>query len=93
MCMICRGLKNHKLTIEDAQEKYEEFVELELIDEDHQEVVEELIAEAEEEAYYWSSAKKDYLVQQDDFNEEDLDEDVANDEFLDERDEDDFEES
>lgn len=93
MCMICRGLKNHKLTIEDAQEKYEEFVELELIDEDHQEVVEELIAEAEEEAYYWSSAKKDYLVQQDDFNEEDLDEDVANDEFLDERDEDDFEEN
>jgi hypothetical protein len=52
MCMICRGLKNHKLSIEEAQEKYEEFVEMELIDEDHQEEVEELIAEAEEKRLF-----------------------------------------
>ena len=46
MCMICRGLKNNKMTIEQAEEKYQEFLELDLLDEDHQEVVEELIAEA-----------------------------------------------
>lgn len=92
MCMICRGLKNNKLSIEEAIEKYEEFIELELLDEDHQEKVESLIAEAEEEAYYWSSAKKDYLIQQDDFDEDDLlEEELANDEYLREKEDDDYE--
>ncbi len=59
MCMICRGLKNHKLTVEEAEEKYQEFLELDLLDEDHQEVVEELIAEALDDLAYWDLAKKD----------------------------------
>ena len=92
MCMVCRGLKNNKLSLEEAIEKYEEFIELDLLDEDHQEKVESLIAEAEEEAYYWSSAKKDYLIQQDDFNENDLlEEELANDEYLREKEDEDYE--
>ena len=59
MCMICRGLKNHKMTIEEAEEKYQEFLELDLLDEDHQEKVEELIAEAADELAYWDLAKRD----------------------------------
>jgi len=59
MCMICRGLKNHKMTIEEAEEKYQEFLELDLLDEDHQEKVEELIAEAADELTYWDLAKRD----------------------------------
>lgn len=83
MCMICRGLKNNKMTLEEAMDKYEEFIELELIDEDHQEKIESLIAEAEEDAYYWRSAKKDYLASQDDYDEEEfLKEEMANDEYL-----------
>jgi len=61
MCMICRGLKNNKLSLQEAIDKYEEFLDLDLLDEDHQEIVEELIAEAEEEEYYWSSAKRDVM--------------------------------
>lgn len=81
--MICRGLKNNKMTLEEAMDKYDEFIELELIDEDHQEKVENLIAEAEEDAYYWRSAKKDYLAAQDDFDEEEfIKEEMANDEFV-----------
>jgi len=59
MCMICRGLKNHKMSIEEAEEKYQEFLELDLLDEDHQEKVEELIAEAADELAYWDLAKRD----------------------------------
>jgi molybdopterin converting factor small subunit len=59
--MICRGLKNNKLSLQEAIDKYEEFLDLDLLDEDHQEIVEELIAEAEEEEYYWSSAKRDVM--------------------------------
>lgn len=58
MCMICKGLTRNKFTPEEAREKLEEFVDLELLDEDHQEIVENLIAEAEEEEYYWASAKR-----------------------------------
>ena len=61
MCMICKGLTRNKFTPEDAREKLEEFVDLELLDEDHQEIVESLIAEAEEEEYYWISAKQNTL--------------------------------
>lgn len=89
--MICRGLKNGKLSLDEAREKYDEFIELELIDEDHQEKVEELIAEAEEEAFYWSSAKKDfYMAQDDDFTDEDLLDENLNDQILDEQ-QDDYE--
>lgn len=57
MCMICKGLESGKLAPEDAREKLEEFVELDLLDEEHQEIVEAHIAEIEEEEYYWASAK------------------------------------
>jgi len=58
MCMICKGLERGKFTPEEAREKLEEFVDLELLDEDHQEEVESLIAETEEEEYYWATAQK-----------------------------------
>lgn len=61
MCLICRGLKNHKMSIEEAEERYQEFLELDLLDEDHQEKVEELIAEAADELAYWDLAKRDVL--------------------------------
>jgi hypothetical protein len=69
--MICRGLKNNKMTVEQAEEKYQEFLELDLLDEDHQEIVEELISEALDELAYWDLAKKD--IYRKDF-EDDLDE-------------------
>ena len=47
-------------------EKLEEFVELDLIDEEHQEVLESMIAEAQDEEYYWASAKKDAAKEYDD---------------------------
>lgn len=70
MCMICSGLKNNKLSIEQAKDKYEEFLELDLIDEDHQEEIESLLSEAENDQFYWSSAKKDYLRSRQDYEEE-----------------------
>lgn len=60
--MICRGLKNHKMTVEDAEKKYQEFLDLDLLDEEHQEVVEELLAEAQEDLTYWSLAKRAALI-------------------------------
>jgi len=89
MCMICRGLKNNKLSLQEAIEKYEEFLDLDLLDEDHQEKVEELIAEAEEEEYYWSSAKRDVMrleMEDDIIDQEDLlseDNDLEDDEDYD----------
>lgn len=59
MCMICKGLQKGKFSPEEAMQKLEEFVDLDLIDEDHQEELESLIAEAQDEEYYWASAKKD----------------------------------
>ena len=59
MCMICKGLEKGKFSPEEAMQKLEEFVDLDLIDEDHQEILESLIAEAQDEEYYWASAKKD----------------------------------
>lgn len=59
MCMICKGLERGKFTPEEAAEKLEEFVDLDLLDEDHQEKVEALISEMEEEEYYWSNATRD----------------------------------
>lgn len=59
MCMICKGLERGKFSPEDARDKLEEFVDLDLLDEDHQEEVEMLISEIEEDEYYWSTAKKD----------------------------------
>ena len=73
MCMICRGLNNNKLSLQEAIEKYEEFLDLDLLDEEHQEIVEELIAEAEEEEFYWSYAKRDALRK--DLEDEDIFED------------------
>lgn len=74
MCMICRGLKNNKITVEQAEEKYQEFLELDLLDEDHQEVVEELIAEALDDLAYWDLAKKDLYRKdfEDDMDENEL---------------------
>lgn len=72
MCMICRGLKNHKMSVEEAEERYQEFLELDLLDEEHQEKVEELIAEAADELAYWDLAKKDVLREA--YGDEDIDE-------------------
>ena len=72
MCLICRGLKNHKMSIEEAEERYQEFLELDLLDEEHQEKVEELIAEAADELAYWDLAKKDVLREA--YGDEDIDE-------------------
>ena len=76
MCLICRGLKNHKMSIEEAEERYQEFLELDLLDEEHQEKVEELIAEAADELAYWDLAKKDVLREaygeDEDFDENEL---------------------
>jgi len=81
--MICNGLKRNKLTVKEAQEKYEEFLDLDLIDEDHQEEVEELIAEHEESEFYWSSAQKDYMRGKEDYNDDiAFDDDLANDDDL-----------
>lgn len=66
MCMICKGLQKGKFSPEEAMQKLEEFVDLDLIDEDHQEELESLIAEAQDEEYYWSSAKKDATREYDD---------------------------
>lgn len=69
MCMICKGLKNNKLSVEEAREKYEEMIDL--IDEDHQEHIENLLAEAEEELNYWDVTSK--LVREEFYDEDDLD--------------------
>ena len=75
MCLICRGLKKGKLSVEEAREKYEDM--LDLIDEDHQEAIEDLLAEYEEDANYWSSAKRDYYRKDnDDYDEEQAIEDA-----------------
>ena len=66
MCMICKGLEKGKFSPEEAMEKLEEFVDLDLVDEDHQEEVESLIAEAQDEEYYWSTAKKEAVKDYDD---------------------------
>jgi len=66
MCMICKGLERNKFSPEEAMEKLEEFVDLDLIDEDHQEEVESLIAEAQDEQYYWATAKKEAVKDYDD---------------------------
>lgn len=75
MCMICKGLKRNKFSPEDAKDKLEEFVDLELIDEEHQELVEGLISELEEEEYYWITAKKSMRKYEDTEEQDGLEED------------------
>jgi len=82
--MICKGLEKGKFSPEDAREKLEEFVDLDLLDEDHQEEVESLIAEAEEEEFYWASAKKETRKFEDYDEEEYVDEEEYEDSFPDE---------
>lgn len=84
MCMICKGLSRNKFTPEEAREKLEEFVDLDLLDEDHQEVVESLIAEAEDEEYYWSSAKRNTRKLEDYDDEDSLEEDEYGDGYYEE---------
>lgn len=74
MCMICKGLERGKFNPDQAREKLEEFVDLELLDEDHQEIVESLIAELEEEEYYWDTAKKNTRKYEDYDEEDEVDE-------------------
>jgi hypothetical protein len=78
--MICKGLEKGKFSPEDAREKLEEFVDLDLLDEDHQEEVESLIAEAEEEEFYWASAKKD-VRKYEDYDDEYVDEEEYADDY------------
>jgi len=59
MCMICKGLEKGKFTPDEARDKLEEFVDLDLLDEDHQEEVESLISEVEEDDFLWASAQRD----------------------------------
>jgi hypothetical protein len=84
MCMICKGLEKGKFSPDDAREKLEEFVDLDLLDEDHQEEVESLIAEAEEEEFYWASAKKDVRKYEDYDDEDYVDEEEYQEDFPDE---------
>lgn len=82
MCMICKGLERGKFTPEEAREKLEEFVDLDLLDEEHQEKVESIIAELEEEEYYWASAKKNTRRYEDyDDNDEYVDEEEYSDSY------------
>jgi polyhydroxyalkanoate synthesis regulator phasin len=67
--MLCKAIDHGKISFEEAREKYEEM--LDLIDEDHQEVIEAKIAEAEEELNYWDMSKK--LVREDYYEEDDDD--------------------
>ena len=69
--MICSGLKNNKLSLKQARDKYEEFIELDLIDEDHQEEIENMFSDAEADEFYWKAAKKDYLRSRNDYEDED----------------------
>jgi alpha-glucuronidase len=84
MCLICRGLKKGKLSVEEAREKYEDM--LDLIDEDHQEIIEDMLAEFEEDANYWRSATRDYLRKDNDDpdEEEAMEEALFDDEYEDE---------
>lgn len=83
MCMICKGLERGKFNPDQAREKLGEFVDLELLDEDHQEIVESLIAEMEEEEYYWDTAKKNARKYEDYDEDEDLDEEHIEDSYTD----------
>ena len=87
MCMICRGLKNHKMDLAEAEEKYQEFLDLELLDEEHQEKIEELLAEAADEVAYWDLAKKDIYrstFEDDEVDEEDILSDDVDDRYAEE---------
>lgn len=84
MCMICKGLERGKFTPEEARDKLEEFVDLDLLDEDHQEEVESLIAEAEEEDYYWATAQKNARKSLEDDYDYGYDEEEPEDDYLDE---------
>lgn len=92
MCMICKGLEKGKFSPEDAREKLEEFVDLELLDEDHQEEVESLISEAEEEEFYWASAQRDVRKYEDYDEDEFLDESQYGDDYSYSEDEEPYEE-
>ena len=83
--MICSGLKKGKFSYQEAVKKYEEFLDLDILDEDHQEEVEALLAEVEGDEYYWKSAKQDYYRSKEDYEDEgDYDEDYLNDDSDDE---------
>jgi hypothetical protein len=83
--MICRGLENGKLSVKTAREKYEEM--LDLIDEDHQEDIENLLAEHEDTTESWNTAVK-YFTKEDSFYNDDevdmYDEDEEEDSYDDE---------
>lgn len=74
MCMICKGLERGKFSPEEARIKLEEFVDLDLLDEEHQEEVETLIANIEEEEFYWASTKRNIRRLEDEEEETLLDE-------------------
>ncbi len=73
MCMICRGLENGKLSVKSAREKYEEM--LDLIDEEHQEDIENLLAEHEDTVDSWNTAVK-YFTKEDSFYNDDDEEEI-----------------
>ena len=77
MCMICRGLENGKLSVKSAREKYEEM--LDLIDEEHQEEIEDLLAEHEDTVDSWNTTVR-YFAKEDSFYDDVSEEDYFEDE-------------
>jgi hypothetical protein len=67
--MLCKAIDHGKISLEEIREKYEEMVDL--IDEDHQEIIEAKIAEAEEEMNYWDMSSK--LLRENYYEEDDED--------------------
>ena len=84
--ILKKGLESGKYEVEEAREKYDDM--MDLLDEEEQEKIEDLLAEYEEDKFYWTEAKKDYYRKDDDIVEEDLlDEALIDDEFEDDVDE------
>lgn len=84
--LLKKGLESGKYNTESARDKYEDM--MDLLDEDEQESIEDLLAEFEEDQFYWNEAKKDYYRKDDDVYDEDdfLDDPLIDDEFEDDAD-------
>jgi len=83
MCMICKGLELRKYSATEARERFEEMYDL--IDEDHLEEVEELLAEYEDEEDYIADATRSYYNRDDEpeFDEDELEDGFHEEEFED----------
>jgi hypothetical protein len=84
--ILKKGLESGKYDVEQARDKYEDM--MDLLDEDEQEKIEDLLAEFEEDKFYWNEAQKDYYRKDDDIvdDEDLLEEALIDDEFEDDLD-------